>query len=194
MAQAAGGLTIAARVVKGLGIAVGGVCSFVAFASLVGIVTGNGWARGIIALVLCVVFPAFAVDRALPKGDATKRRAGLVGDVVALVLLGIAMLFIGIGQPVTRPLLVKEGDRLAEDDHAIAAHVVYLMAGVRPIDALPAAPSPSPGVTASPPSIPAPSASAPSSASGVPAPSLNATTPAPAAPAPPSGARSEGAP
>ncbi|HEY6460563.1 MAG TPA: hypothetical protein VIY73_10450 [Polyangiaceae bacterium] len=182
MAQAAGGLTIAARVVKGLGIAVGGICSFVAFASLVGIVTGNVWARGIIALVLCIVFPAFAVDRALPKGDATKGRVGLVGDVVALVLLGIAMLFVGIGQPVTRPLLVREGDRLAEDDHAIAAHVVYLMAGVRPVDALPAAPPPASGASAATPGASAPAPSVPSSASGVPAPSLNATTPPPGAP------------
>ncbi|HEY1696416.1 MAG TPA: hypothetical protein VGG39_29845 [Polyangiaceae bacterium] len=176
MAQPAGGFTIATRVVKGLGIAVGGACSFVAFASLVGIVTGNAWARALIALVLCVVFPAFAVDRALPKGDATKGRAGLVVDVVALVLLGIAMLFIGIGQPVTRPLLVKEGDRLAEDDHAIAAHVVYLMAGVRPVDAPPPASPPAPGASAATPGAPVPSASAPPPASAAPSPSPSASS------------------
>ena len=170
MANPADGFTIAARVVKALGIAVGGACSFVAFASLVGVVTGNGWARAIVALVLCVVFPAFAVDRALPKGDATKGRAGLVGDVVALTLLGIAMLFVGIGQPVTRPLLVKEGDRLAEDDHAILAHVVYLMAGVRPVDAPTAASTPTAGSAA-------PSASAPPPAPVAPPPAPSASSP-----------------
>ena len=41
---------------------------------------------------------------------------------MALVLLGIALLFVGLGQPVTRPLLVREGDRLAEDGHEIPAH------------------------------------------------------------------------
>ncbi len=143
------GLALAARIVKVLAIALGGACSFVSFASLVGLVTGNAWARGIGGLVLTVALPAFAVDRALPKGDATKGRPGLVGDVIALVLLGVAMLFVGLGQPVTRPLLVREGDRLAEDGHDVPAHVVYLLAGVRPVDSMPPAPPAAPSASAS---------------------------------------------
>ncbi len=149
MAKDAGALTIATRVVKGLAIAGGGLCTFVTFASLVGIVTGNPWARAIGALLLSVAVPALVADRALPKGDASKARSGLVGDVIAIVLLAIALLFVGIGQPVTRPLLVREGDRLAGDGHEIPAHVVYLMAGVRPVDAAAPAPSARPKASSS---------------------------------------------
>jgi hypothetical protein len=138
-----GGLEILARAVKGGAIVLGGVCTFVTFASIVGLATGNEWVRAGLGLVLSVVLPAVAVDRALPKKDAGKARPGLVGDVVAVVLLGIPLLFIGLGQPVTRPLLVREGDRLAESGHEIPAHAVYFLAGVRPVDeTAPSAPPP----------------------------------------------------
>ena len=152
MAKSADGLTIAARVVKGVAIVVGGACTFVGFASIVGYVSGNGWVRGLVALVLTGLFPAFAVDRALPRGDATKGRPGLVTNVVALVLLALALLLVGFGQPVTGPLLVKEGDRLAEDGSSVLAHVVYLMGGVRAVDAPETGAPPGPGASAAAPS------------------------------------------
>jgi hypothetical protein len=130
-----GGLAVLARAVKAAAIVLGGICTFVTFASIVGLATGNEW--------VSVVLPAVAVDRTLPKKDAGKPRPGLVGDVVAVVLLGIPLLFIGLGQPVTRPLLVREGDRLAESGHEIPAHAVYFLAGVRPVDeTAPSAPPP----------------------------------------------------
>jgi hypothetical protein len=155
-----GGLAVLARVVKAAAIVLGGLCTFVTFASIVGIVTGNAWARAGLALVLSVVLPAVAVDRALPKKDAGKARPGLLVDVVALVLLAIPLLFIGLGQPVTRPLLVREGDRLAESGREVAAHVVYFLAGVRPVDdATPPAssspPTPAPPSVSATPSAPA---------------------------------------
>src|SRR5580698_6558510 len=101
-----GGLVVLARVVKGVAIVVGGVCTFVTFASIVGVATGNEWVRAGLGLVLSVVLPAVAVDRALPKKDGGRPRPGLMGDVVAIVLLAVPLLFIGLGQPVTRPLLV----------------------------------------------------------------------------------------
>jgi hypothetical protein len=156
MAQSASGWVLAQRAIKGAGIVLGGVCSFVTFSSITGIVTGNAWARGLVALVLTVALPLFAVDRALPRSDPAKARTGLMGDVIALVLLGVALLFIGIGQPVTRPLLVREGDRLAEDGRDVPAHLVYFLAGVRPVDA------PAPAL------VPAPSATPSGSASGGP--------------------------
>lgn len=149
MAKTVDGFTLLARIVRGAAIAVGGLCTFVSFSSLVGVVTGNAWARALVALLLSVAFPAFAAERALPKKDATKARPGIVGDAVALVLLGIALLFVGLGQPVTRPLLVREGDCLAEDGHEIPAHLVYLMAGVRPVDAPAPAPSAAPSASSS---------------------------------------------
>jgi hypothetical protein len=139
MAAQVDGLTIAARVVKGLAIAAGAACTYVAFASLAGIVTGNGWARLVVGLLFTVGLPALAVDRMLPGKNTKEARPGLVVNVVALTLLAIAVLFVGLGQPVTRPLMVREGDRLAEDGHEVPAHVVYLMAGVRPVDAAEAA-------------------------------------------------------
>jgi hypothetical protein len=164
---------IAVRVVRGLGIAIGAVCTFVTFASLVGVITGNVWARALVALVVTLGLPAFAVDRALPKKSPNKAPPGLVADITALVLLGIAFLFVGVGQPVTRPLIVREGDRLAEDGHEVLAHVVYLLGGVRPVDALPApaAPAPPPSSAAPAPAVPAPPSSAAPSVSASAAPS-----------------------
>jgi hypothetical protein len=182
MATRADGFTLASRVVKGLAIVLGGACTFVSFASVVGLVTGNAWARAIGALVLSVALPAVAVDRALPKTDSGKPRAGLVADVVALTFLGVALLFVGLGQPVTRPLLVREGDRLAEDGHEVPAHVVYLMAGVRPVDSI--TPEPPPAPASATPSAPAPgSSSAPSApapgSSSAPAPGSSSAPSAP---------------
>lgn len=137
MAARASGFEIAQRAVKGVAIAAGALCTFVAFSSIVGLATGNGWARGIVGLVLTLALPALVVDRTLPKGDVKKVRPGLVSDAIAIVLLGVALLFVGFGQPLTRPLLVHEGDRYAEDGHDVVAHVVYFLAGVRPVDAPP---------------------------------------------------------
>jgi len=137
MAARASGFEIAQRAVKGVAIAAGAVCTFVAFSSVVGLATGNGWARGIVGLLLTLALPAVVVDRSLPKGDVNKARPGLVSDAIAIVLLGVALGFVGFGQPLTRPLLVHEGDRYAEDGHDVLAHVVYFLAGVRPVDAPP---------------------------------------------------------
>jgi hypothetical protein len=149
MAGTASGLVLIQRAVKGAAIVVGGVCTFVSFASIVGIATGNPWARAGLALVLTVVLPMAAVDRALPKKDAGKARPGLMADVIAVVFLAIALLFIGLGQPVTRPLLVREGDRLAEDGRELPAHFVYFLGGVRPVDAPEPAPPAAPSASAS---------------------------------------------
>jgi hypothetical protein len=149
MAGTASGLVLIQRAIKGAAIVLGGVCTYVSFASIVGIATGNAWARAGLALVLTVVFPMAAVDRALKKKDGGKTRPGLVGDVVAMVLLGIALLFVGLGQPVTGSLLVREGDRLAEDGREVPARFVYFLGGMRPVDAPEPAPSAAPSASAS---------------------------------------------
>ncbi len=81
-----------------MAIAAGALCTFVAFSSLVGLATGNGWARGIMGLVLTLALPAVVVDRSLPKHDVKKARPGLVADATAVVLLGVALVFVGFGQ------------------------------------------------------------------------------------------------
>jgi hypothetical protein len=141
------GWELVQRAIRAAAILLGGACTLVTFASLVGVATGNAWARAIVALLLTGILPAVAVDRALPRGES-RARPGLVGDVVALVLLAIPLLFVGVGQPVTRPLLVREGDRLAEDGRDVPAHVVYFLAGVRPVDA------PAPAAAAAPSALP----------------------------------------
>jgi hypothetical protein len=149
MAGTTSGFAWVQRAVKGAGIVLGGVCTYVSFSSIVGIVTGNAWARALVALVLTVGLPLFVADRALPGQKAGKARPGIVVDMVALVLLGVALLFVGLGQPVTRPLLVREGDRLAEDGHEVPAHLVYFLGGVRPVDAPEPAPPAAPSASAS---------------------------------------------
>jgi hypothetical protein len=151
MEARATGFEIAQRAVKGVAIAAGAFCTFFAFSSVVGLATSNGWARGIVGLLLTLALPAVVVDRTLPKPEhapkagrrpdgrqgAGKPRPGLVSDAIAIVLLGVALVFVGFGQPLTRPLLVREGDRYAEGGHDVLAHVVYFLAGVRPVDAPP---------------------------------------------------------
>ena len=149
MATAAQGLAVAVRVARVMAIAVGAVTAFVTFASVVGVVTDSGWARGIAALL-------FGGGRAAGRrGAATgaveprahEARPGALADVAAIALLAVGFVFVGVAEPVTRPLLVREGDRLAEEGLSVAAHAVYLLAGVRPVDppatVEPGAPAPS---------------------------------------------------
>jgi hypothetical protein len=182
-AKSIGGLALLRRIVRVAAIVVGAVCTFVTLSSLVGLATANGWVHLAVALVLTVALPAFAVDRALPKPSSDKKGdkkgsgkppPGLAGDVAALVLLGIGLLFIGIGQPVTRPLLVREGDRYAEGGHEVLAHAVYLLAGVRPVDAPPPVPTTAPSTSPGPSLNPGPNPGA--SQSPGPGPSVSAST------------------
>jgi serine protease Do len=122
---------LAKRVVKALAIVVGGLLTFVSLMAVVGVVSANGYVRVIAALILAIALPAFVADRLLPKND-TARARGLVSDVFALTLLGFAFLFCGIAQPLTRKLLVAEGDRLAASGFGALARVAYLFGGVRP--------------------------------------------------------------
>src|SRR5215471_30427 len=109
MAARATGFEIAQRALKGMAIAAGALCTFFAFSSVVGLATGNGWARGIVGLLLTLALAAVVVDRTLPKPEhaskggrrpegarsAVKPRPGLVSDAIAIVLLGVALAFVG---------------------------------------------------------------------------------------------------
>jgi hypothetical protein len=117
--------------VKGVAIVVGGLLSLVSLMALVGVLTGSGVVRLAIALVVALGVPAFVVDRALPKKDTTKV-PGLATDVFALTLLGFGFIFCGPAQPLTKRLLVAEGDRLAASGFGALARVAYGFGGVRP--------------------------------------------------------------
>jgi hypothetical protein len=122
---------LAQRIARAVGIGVGGFLSLLSFMSLVGVATANGWVQVIVALLLTIGVPAFVTDRLLPKDDSIKAR-GLIGDVFSVTLLGFAFVFCGLAQPLTRTLLVTEGDRFAASGYETLARIAYFFGGVRP--------------------------------------------------------------
>ena len=173
---------VAFLVVKLVAIVVGLVGSLVAVMSMVGVVIENGWLRGLVAGLVVLVPPLLVADRLLP--DDTKRAApGLVSDVFALFWLIIPIGWSVGAHEMSRPLLAREGDRLAAADHDQLASAAYWMASVdvKPLGSLPAGSASASGSAA-------PSGSAPAwpagsvSASAVP---LSASAPEPAVSAPP---------
>jgi hypothetical protein len=164
-------------VVRALAIGVGGLLTLVSLMSVVGAVTGNGYARFIAALIFSVAVPAFITDRLLPKaGASAARSSGLVSDVFSLTLLGFAFVFCGVGQPVTKKLLVTEGDRLAAGGVGALARIAYFFGGVRA--EFPREPLPPKGATVQPPDAGAPGDSASGTSVSGPA---DAAAPAPSA-------------
>jgi hypothetical protein len=132
------------RIGRGVGIALGGAVSLLGMMAVVGLITDNFWARLIVALVVIVGLPAFLAERLLRR--APGEGLGLVGDVYALLLLGIALIFVS-AEAVTKGVLVDEGDRYARSGSRTMARVAYFVAGVAPVfpeDAPPPAPSGAP--------------------------------------------------
>jgi S1-C subfamily serine protease len=107
-------------------------------------------------------------DRLLPEGDDLSRAKGLPGDVFALTWLGFGVLFVVALGGLSRPMLVREGDRLTAAGYGTTARVAYLLGGANP------------GAE-----DPAPAASASGSASAEPSPSEAAPTIPPSATAAP---------
>jgi hypothetical protein len=125
--------SVAHGIVKTLATGFGLFVTVVSFMSLVGLVTGSFWVRFVVALVVSVAIPAIVVDRTLPKQGGVPS-PGLATDVFALVVMGFALLYAGLAQPLTGPLLVREADRFAADGMRLLARVVYWIAGVTPVD------------------------------------------------------------
>ena len=119
------------RITRAVGILVGGFVALVGFMSLVGIVTDNFVARLVVALVVAIGLPALLSDRLLKK---TNMGGGLsmVSDVFAIVLLGIALLFVA-AEGLTGPLFTKEGDRYARSGSTTMASIAYFLGGVSPV-------------------------------------------------------------
>jgi hypothetical protein len=113
-----------------VGILLGGLVTLVGMMSVVGLVTDNIWARLIVALIVVVGLPAFISDRLLRRLSLA---AGVsrVGDIFAIVLLGIATVLVS-ADFVSKPLFVREGDRYARSGSRTMARVVYFLGGVSP--------------------------------------------------------------
>jgi len=119
------------RIVRAVGVLLGGFVTLVGMMSVVGFVTDNFWVRLLVALVVVVGLPAFLSDRLL-KRTRLGGGVGMVGDVFAIVLLGIALVLISIDFA-SKPLLVREGDRYARSGSRTMARVVYFLGGVSPV-------------------------------------------------------------
>jgi len=123
--------------------------------ALVGLVTDNGWARAIVALLVAVLLPAFIADRLLPD-DGEARPKGLVSDVLATTWMTVPVVMAIALNAFTQPVLAAEGDRLRQSRLNSLAAVVYKMAAVDPDEA-----APSPTVPSTPSASASPSSSAP---------------------------------
>ena len=80
--------------------------------AVVGLAIENIWARLIVGLLVVVGLPAFLADRLLKRSEstlATRGGLGMVADVFAIVLLGIALMLVG-ADAVTSSLFAHEGD------------------------------------------------------------------------------------
>jgi hypothetical protein len=149
------------RITRVLGILLGGFVTLVGTMALVGFISDNFWVRLIVALLLVVGFPAFISDRFLKRTNLGGG-LGMVADIFAIVLLGIALILV-YADFASGPLLVREGDRYARSGSRTMASFVYFMAGVTPVF---------PGEKSA---APAGSGSASASASGSAAPPASAT-------------------
>jgi S1-C subfamily serine protease len=173
------GLGIVAWVVKVVAMVVGFAGSVVGLASLIGIFTANGWARALGALVVAVGVPLFVADRLLPD-DPGKAASGVVTDTLSLSWFGFVFVFAGALHALSKPLLVREGDRLHAAGWALTAQAAWFMASARPTG------------EGAPPL--APDAAASTAASSAPAPSTSAAAGTPASAAPSSSASAQAAP
>jgi hypothetical protein len=118
------------RITRALGLLVGGLVTLVGVMGIVGLVTGNFLARFLVALVLVIGIPALATDRLLKRTKA--RGLGLVGDVFAIVLLGLALFFVGM-EFISKPLFVGEGNHYSRSGSRGMARFAYWLGGVTPV-------------------------------------------------------------
>lgn len=117
------------RITRAVGFVLGGVVALVAMMSVIGLATDNFWIRLLGGLLVVVGIPAFVSDRLL-------RRTSLGGlsfvfDVFAIVLLALSLAVVS-ANVVSKPLLLREGDRYARSGSRTTARLVYWLAGVSP--------------------------------------------------------------
>jgi len=119
------------RIVRVIGIVLGGFVTVVGVMALVGTATDNLWVRLGVALVLSIALPAFIADRFLKRFGKSGGLA-LVGDVFAIVFLAIAIAFIA-ADGFTKKIFLNEGDRYARAGPRMMARAAYSLAGVSPV-------------------------------------------------------------
>ena len=119
------------RLMRGIGVVFGGAVTLVGLMSLVGYATDNFWVRFGVAAVVVIGFPAFVSDRFLKK-TSLGGGVAMVTDIFAILLLGIALGLVA-ADALSKPLLVREGDRYAQSGSRTMARFVYFLGGVSPV-------------------------------------------------------------
>lgn len=116
--------------VKAIALVGGAFVTVVSLMAIVGMQTGNGWARGAIALVVAVGLPLLLVEGVLARVSPDKAR-GVATDVLAVTYLGFALAFVGVAHAYARPVLEVEAQRLEQAGMAKLATATYWLAGGR---------------------------------------------------------------
>jgi serine protease Do len=117
-------------IVKLLALIGGAVITFVGLSAIAGTFVSNGWARFGIALALGLLVPLVVAEVALARFAPDKRR-GVTSDVIAVMYASFALVFVGLMHGPSRPLLQKEGDRLAHSGWNRTAKLAWALAGGR---------------------------------------------------------------
>lgn len=117
-------------IVKVLALVGGLIVTVIGLSAVAGTFVENGWARLGIALGLGLLVPLIAAEIALARFAPDKRR-GVTSDVLAVMYAGFALVFVGFMHAPTRPLLQKEGDRLAHAGWTRTAQLAWALAGGR---------------------------------------------------------------
>lgn len=117
------------RLTRVLGVLLGGIVTLVFVMSVVGLAIDNFWVRLLVGLIVVVAVPAVIAERLLRRTNLSG--VSFVANVFAVVLLSLALIIASFGA-VTRPLLVREGDRHARAGSRTFARAVYFIAGVTP--------------------------------------------------------------
>jgi hypothetical protein len=117
-------------VVKLLALIGGAIVTFVGLSAIAGTFVQNGWARLGISLAVGLIVPLVIAEIALSRFALDKRR-GVTSDVLAVIYAGFALVFVGFLHGPSRPLLQKEGDRLAQSGMKRTAKLAWALAGGR---------------------------------------------------------------
>jgi S1-C subfamily serine protease len=127
-----GPLRLVFGILKGVCILVGLPLTVLCLMSVVGLLTGNGWVRAIVAIVVAIGLPVLLVGRLLPdEADQQKQVRGLPTDVLSISWVLIPVLIVGLAHAgVTRSMLAVEGDRLGGGGMETLARGMYWLAGV----------------------------------------------------------------
>lgn len=137
-------LLLGYRVLKAAAFVFGLPAAQLSLMALIGAFTDNGFARVLGAAAIVVCLPLAIADRLLPSRDPSSA-PGLVSDVCAVTWLLLTFGIAAVAGGLTRPLFLKEADRLTAAGHDQIAWGAYALAGAR----VEVPPAPKPAASAS---------------------------------------------